>query len=118
MENTYVADFGAFSDEPIEDSLLGFVDGWGEGDANFGGKVHIEIDYGLSFMEIVEVAVFGMVTCTSAAVLLNSSSPVWFYHVPDTVDPSFVGMKATLALLKLPPNGITKYSEICLVQQY
>ena len=78
----------------------------------------MEIDLGLKVKDIVEVAVLGRVTCTDTAILLDSSSQVWFYHIPDAVDPYFEGMKARLALVKLPPNGITKYARLSFVQQH
>ena len=118
MEDAYLVDFGTFNDEPIQASLVGFVDCWGEGDANFKGKGRMEIDLGLKVKDIVEVAVLGRVTCTGTAILLDSSSQIWFYNVPDTVDPYFEGMKARLALVKFPPNGMTKYAELSFVQQY
>jgi len=104
MERAAIVDFGTFNDEPIEASLVGFVDCWGEGDSEFAGSGRMEIDCGPRGKEIVEVAVLGRVVCTGTAILLDSSSQVWFYNVPDAVDPYFEGMKARMALVKLPPN--------------
>jgi hypothetical protein len=118
MEDAYRVDFGTFNDEPVQASLVGVVDCWGEGDANFKGEGHMEIDSGLKVKEIVKVAVLGRVTCTGTAILLDSSSQVWFYNVPDAVDPYFEGMKARLSLVKLPRNGMTKYAELSFVQQH
>jgi hypothetical protein len=65
-----------FDDEPIQASLVGFVDCWGEGDSNFKAKCHMEIDLGLKVKNIVEVAVLGRVTCTGTAILLDPSSQI------------------------------------------
>ena len=118
MEDAYLIDFGTFDDEPIQASLVGFVDCWGDGDANFKGKGRMEIDLGLKIKNIVQVAVLGRVTCSGTAILLDSSSRIWFYNVPDAVDPYFEGMKTRLALVKFPQNGMTKYAELGFVQQY
>jgi len=40
------------------------------------------------------------------------------FNVPEAVDPHFEGMTARLALVKLPPNGMSKYSKLRLVQEY
>jgi hypothetical protein len=118
MEDAYLVDFGTFNHEPVQASLVGYVDCWGEGDSNFKGKGRMEIDLGLKVKDIVEVAVLGRVTCTGTAILLDSSSQVWFYNVPDAVDPYFEGMKARLALVKLPRNGMTIYAGLNFVQRH
>ena len=117
MEDAYLVDFGIFNDEPIQVSFVGFVDCWGEGESNFKGEGRVEIDLGLR-KNILKVAVLGRLKCTGTAVLLDSSSQIWFYNVPDAVDPYFEGIKAKLSLVKFPPNGMTKYAELSFVQQY
>jgi hypothetical protein len=116
--DVYFVDFGTFNDETIQASLVGFVECWGEGDANFKGKGRMESDFGLKVKQIVKVAVLGGVACTCTAILPDSSSQIWFYNIPDAVDPYFEGMKARLALIKFPPNGMTKYVELSFLQQY
>jgi hypothetical protein len=76
MENAYLVDFSTFNDEPVQASLVGVVECWGEGDSNFKGKGLMEIDFGLNVKQIVKVAALGQVTCTGTAILRNSSSEI------------------------------------------
>lgn len=114
-EDAYLIDFGMFNDEPVRARLTRYVDCWG--DTEFCGKGRMEIDSGLKIKNIVPVVVLGTLACTGTAILLDPSSQLWLYNVPDSVDRYFEGMKKNLALVKLPPTGMTKCAEVSFVEK-
>ena len=116
MNDTYTVDFGTFDNEPIQVSIVGFVQRWG--DEDFTGKGTMKIDLGLGVKRILTVAVLGRVSCTGTALLLDESLQIYFYKTPHAVDPYLEGMKAQAALVKFPAKGMTKYTELTFVDEY
>ena len=91
MKDTYTVDFGTFNDEPIQASLAGFVECLGDGYVNFRDRGCMEIVLSPNVKRILDVVILGSETCTGTALLLDSSSQIWFYNVPDAVDPIWMG---------------------------
>jgi len=118
MDDTQVFNFGYFKGEPIQATMEGSVECWGEDHFAGRGTMTIEVGSGRMRRIDIKVVVLGYVICTGTAILLDSSSRIWFYNVPGCVDPYLEGMIGQAALVALPKTGMTKYTEVKLIEKY
>ncbi len=64
------------------------------------------------------MVLLGCIVITGTAVLLDTSSQIWLYKTPNAVDPYLEGMKCRVALIDFPVEGITKTTEIHILEEY
>jgi hypothetical protein len=118
MQNRQVVDFGIFNNKMIRLSTTGRVLCWGDGDADLEGQGHIEIKLGSNVTKTIDVMLLGYIVPTGTAVLLDTSSQIWFYNTPNAVDPYLEGMQGRAAWIDFPIEGITKTTEIHILEEY
>ena len=118
MQGRDVVDFGIFKDKMIRLSVSGFVRCWGDDDADLRGHGHIEIKCASNVARRIDVVLLGRIVITGTAVLLDTSSQIWLYKTPNAVDPYLEGMKCRVALIDFPVEGITKTTEIHILEEY
>ena len=118
MNDTQVYDFGYFKGEPIQGTMEGSVECWGEDHFSGRGTMTIAVGSGRLRRTDIKVVVLGYIICTGTGILLDASSRIWFYNVPDSVDPYLEGISGQVALVALPTTGMTKYTEVRFLEKY
>ena len=118
MQGRETVDFGIFNNEMIRLTASGLVLCWGDGDADFQGQGHMNIKFASNVTQTIDVVLLGHIVITGTAVLLDTSSRIWFYKTPNAVDPYLEGMKGQAALIYFPIEGITKRTEIHILEEY
>jgi len=79
----------------------------------------LEISSGKKMRRVdIKVVVLGEVGCTGTAILLDSAGRLWFYNVPMGVGSYLEGTADQAALIAFPSAGMTKYTEIRLIEKY
>ena len=118
MQGRETVDFGIFNKKKLRLSVSGIVTCWGDGDADLQGQGHMEIKLGSNVTRNIDVVLLGYIVTTGIAVLLDTSSQIWLYKTPNAVDPYLEGIKGQAALIDFPTKGITKTTEIHILEEY
>jgi hypothetical protein len=79
---------------------------------DFGGPGVMTIQLNSFVRRIVQIFVLGCICCTGTAVLLDETNNIWFYNVPDAVDPYLGGTVSQTASISIPSLGVSKYAEL------
>jgi len=118
MDDTQVFDFGYFKGEQIQGTMEGSVECWGEDHFSGRGTMTIAVGSGRLRRIDIKVVVLGYIICTGTGILLDASSRIWFYNVPDSVDLYLEGNSGQVPLVAIPSTGMTKYTEVRFLERY
>ena len=84
----------------------------------FFGKGLLKDQLGQDVVQVFNIVVLGHIVATGTAVLLDDQQRIWFFNVPNCVDPYLHGMNSEAALVTAAGKSVEADSAVRFMEEY